>query len=215
MILQNPWGLLALLAVPVIIILYLLKQRHEEYITSSLQLWQSALQDMEANAPWQRLKKNILMLLQIAAVIALALLLSEFFLKGGGNKNTKVLLVIDCSLSMQSADMRPSRFEAAKRDALELVKAGGPGTSFSLIASDSTPRIVFHKVDDKNRALQEINNLNVTDTAEDPERTVELVNMLTREDAEIRISWFGDGAFLFWMTVSIIIPTIEMVIITQ
>lgn len=191
---HSPWGLLALLAVPVIIILYLLKQKHEEHITSSLQLWQSALQDVEANAPWQRLKKNILMFLQIAAVIALALLLSEPFIRSGGNKNAKILIVMDCSLSMQSADMRPSRFEAAKRDALELVKAGGPGTSFSLIASDSTPRIVFHKVDDKNRAIQEINNLNVTDTAEDPERTVELVNMLTREDAEIRISWFGDGA---------------------
>jgi Aerotolerance regulator N-terminal. len=81
LILHFPWGLLALLAVPVIILLYLLKQKHEEYIMSSLYLWQTALQDAEANTPWQKLKRNILMLLQIAAVILLALTLSGAFCK--------------------------------------------------------------------------------------------------------------------------------------
>ncbi len=193
MILHNPWGLLALLAVPVIILLYLLKQKHEEYITSSLQLWQSALQDVEANAPWQRLKKNILMIIQIFAVILLAMILSEPFLQGGGNKGGSVMLVIDCSLSMQSTDMQPSRFEAAKKDALKLVEAGSPGTSFSLIASAHTPSIIFHKVNDKNRAIQEIKNLKVIDTAENPEKTAELVNSLIREDPGIQTSWFSDG----------------------
>ena len=193
MILQNTWGLLALLAVPVIIILYLLKQKHEEYITSSLRLWQTALQDVEANAPWQKLKRNILMFLQIAAIVLLALILSEPFLRGGGKSGGAAMIVIDCSLSMQSTDIQPSRFEAAKKDALKLVEASSPGTSFSLIASDSKPYIVLHKVDDKNRVIQEIKNLRVTDTAEDPDRTVELVDMLIREDPEILTSWFGDG----------------------
>jgi len=193
LILQNPLGLLALLAVPVIIILYLLKQKREEYIVSSLQLWQAALQDVEANAPWQRLKKNILMILQILAVTLLAIIISEPILRGAGNKEGAVLLVIDCSLSMQSADTQPSRFEAAKKDALKLVEGAGRGTSFSLIASDSTPYIVLHKSDDKNRVMQEIKNLKVTDTAEDPEGTAELVKMLVRENPEIRVKWFGDS----------------------
>lgn len=188
-----PWGLLALLAVPVIIILYLLKQKYEEYITSSLYLWQNALQDVEANAPWQRLKKNILMFLQILAVILLALILSEPFNQSGNNKDGAVMLVMDCSLSMQSTDINPSRFEAARRDAVKLVEACGTGTEYSVIASGSTPYIVLHQVSDRNKVIQEINGLKVTDAAEDLEGTAELVHSLIRENSEIQVSWFGDG----------------------
>mgnify|MGYP000851661803 CR=1 FL=1 len=193
MILHSPWGLLALLAVPVIIILYLMKQKHDDYIISSLYLWQSALQDMEANAPWQKLKKNILMFLQILSIILLSLILSEPFIKNDKNKGGTVMLVMDCSLSMQSTDMKPSRFEAAKKDALKLVEACGAGTEFSVIASGSTPYIVLHQVNDRNKVMQEINSLNVTDAAEDSEGTAELVNTLIRENPEIQVNWFGDG----------------------
>ena len=86
---------MALLAVPVIILLYLLKQKHEDYIIPSLYLWESALQDIEASAPWQKLRKNILMFLQILAVILLALILSEPLLKS--SKNGEFVIVIDNS----------------------------------------------------------------------------------------------------------------------
>ncbi|MEN6316406.1 MAG: BatA domain-containing protein [Clostridiaceae bacterium] len=193
MILQFPWGLLALLAVPVIIILYLLKQKHEEFITSSLYLWQNALQDIEANTPWQRLKKNILMFLQIFAVILLALILSEPVIQNIGSRGGAVMLVMDCSLSMQSTDMKPSRFEAARADAVKLVEACRDGTEFTVIASGSTPYIVIHKTTNSNNVIREINNLKATDTAEDPDGTAELVQSLVRDNAEIQIYWFGDG----------------------
>ncbi|HHW49002.1 MAG TPA: VWA domain-containing protein [Clostridiaceae bacterium] len=194
MIFHYPLGFLALLAVPIIILLYLLKQKHENYIISSLHLWQNALQDMEANAPWQKLRKNLLMFLQIFAVVLLALILSEPFIRSGKSNGGEIMLVMDCSLSMQSTDMKPSRFEAAKRDALELIESSQPGTKFSLIASGSTPYIVLHNVDDKKRVMQELNALIPSDTAEDPEGTVELVNSLIRENSEIQVKWFGDGA---------------------
>jgi len=191
--LHFPWGLLALLAIPVIILLYLLKQKHEEYITSSLYLWQNALQDVEANTPWQKLKKNILMFLQIFAIILLALILAEPFIQSDKNKSGAVMLVIDCSLSMQSTDMNPSRFEAAGKDAVELVEACTAGTGFSLIASGRTPYIVLHQVRDRNKVIQEINNLKATDAAEDLKKTAELVQSLTRENPEMQVNWFGDG----------------------
>jgi len=185
---------MALLAVPVIIILYLLKQKHEDYIISSVYLWQNALQDIEANAPWQKLKKNILMFLQIAAVILLALLLAEPAIKMYNNNSESVMLVIDCSLSMQSTDIKPNRFEAAKKDAINLVESCNSNTKFTLIVSGSTPHIVLSQTNDKDRVIQEIQNLKVSDTAQDLEGTVELVNSLLLENSGIQINWFGDGA---------------------
>jgi len=193
LIFQYPWGFLALLAIPLIILLYLLKQKREEYKISSLYLWQNALQDIEANAPWQKLRKNLLMFLQIFAVILLALLLSEPFIRSNKNDSGEIMLVMDCSLSMQSTDIKPSRFEAAKKAALELIESCHPDTKFSLIASGNTPYIVLHNVNDKRRVIQEINALKPSDTAEDLEGTVELVNSLIRENSGIQVKWFSDG----------------------
>ena len=123
MILKYPWGLLSLICIPIIIILYLLKQKRENYPISSLYLWQNALQDIEANTPWQKLKKNLLMFLQILAVILLVLIFSEPFLKTNKHRDGDVMIIIDCSLSMQSTDIKPSRFEAAKNDAVKLVES--------------------------------------------------------------------------------------------
>jgi len=193
LILHSPWGLAALLAVPLIIILYLLKQKHEDYIISSVYLWQNALQDIEANAPWQKLKKNILMFLQIIAIILLALLLAEPAIKTYNNNSGAVMLVIDCSLSMQSTDIKPNRFEAARKDAINLVESCNSDTKFTLIVSGSTPQIVLSQTNDKDRVIQEIQNINVSDTAQDIEGTVELVNSLLRENSSIQVNWFGDG----------------------
>lgn len=188
----SPWGLLALLGVPVIIILYILKQRHTDYSISSLYLWQHAVADLEANAPWQKLKKNILMLLQILGVVLLSLIMSGPVVRTGGNQDKAVLLVLDMSLGMQATDIKPSRFEAAKKDMAELVSSCGPGTKFSIVASGRNPYIVQRMVDDKHKTLQEIKELSVTDCIADMDGTFELVDSLARENPEMKIYWFGD-----------------------
>ncbi len=48
----NPWGLLFALSIPAIVLLYLLKQRYQEVEVSSTYLWEKAVQDMQASAPW-------------------------------------------------------------------------------------------------------------------------------------------------------------------
>jgi hypothetical protein len=64
-------GFLAL--IPVIVLLYLLKLRRTEIVIPSTYLWIKSLQDLTANAPFQRLRKNLLLLLQIIAVLLLAI----------------------------------------------------------------------------------------------------------------------------------------------
>ncbi len=193
MILNYPAGLLAMLGVPVIILLYLLKQKREDYITSSLYLWKNALRDMEANAPWQKLKQNILMYLQILAVVILSLLLSQSVISGS-TRSEDVLLVLDCSLSMQSTDIKPTRFEAALKDAIELVESRRAGTTFSLIALTDSPYLAIQNSDDKLKVVQQLKNLHAIDTAEDPEAALDLVESLIRQNPDMEVSWFGDAA---------------------
>lgn len=55
----SPLALLGLLFVPVVLAMYLLKLRRDERIVPSTLLWQRLLTDVEANAPWQRLRRKI------------------------------------------------------------------------------------------------------------------------------------------------------------
>jgi uncharacterized membrane protein len=57
-----PLGALALLAVPAIVLLYFLKVRRPEVRVATLMFWRLHLADRQANAPWQRLRPSLLLL---------------------------------------------------------------------------------------------------------------------------------------------------------
>ena len=86
--------LFGLLAIP-IILLYMLRLRRREMRVSSTLLWQKLVRDREANAPWQRLRKNWLLILQLLILAALVLALARPFLPTNSiiNGNVVVLLV--------------------------------------------------------------------------------------------------------------------------
>src|SRR5918912_873881 len=77
MSLLAPLGALALLAIPVIVGLYLLKRRRPEVRSAALRLWRGDAVMEQANRPWQRLRKNRLLLLQLLVALLLGLALTR------------------------------------------------------------------------------------------------------------------------------------------
>jgi hypothetical protein len=122
-------GLAAGVAVPALVALYFLKLRRREVSVSSTLLWKRAIKDMEVNSPFQRIKKNWLLLLQILTLVALLIALARPVLDGGSVGGRRVVIVVDRSASMNATDVSPTRLGEAQRVADEVadsaVRGGG------------------------------------------------------------------------------------------
>src|SRR5438477_3366145 len=118
-----PAAIAAAVAVPALLVLYFLKLKRREMPVSSTLLWRKAIQDLQVNAPFQKLRKNLLLLLQFLLLLALLLALSRpvaNYRPGAGKGKTVILIDRSASTSAREADGK-TRLDEAKRRARELV----------------------------------------------------------------------------------------------
>lgn len=148
----------AAIAIPSLVILYFLKLRRREIEISSTILWRKAIQDLQANAPFQRLRKNILLLLQLIVLAGILFALAQPELDTSTDRGTRHILLIDRSASMRTTDADGrSRLDRAKQRARELVdslRAPGPfsgdkADEAMVIAFDVSGEVVAQFTSDK------------------------------------------------------------------
>lgn len=144
-----PAALIAsLLALP-IILLYMLKLRRREVEVSSTLLWQMLLRDREANAPWQKLKRNLLMLLQLLLLAALVIALARPFLWVETIASGTVVVLLDGSASMLATDAQPRRFEVAQAAIQQVIDGLTPDSQMTLILVGHQPEVLASATRDK------------------------------------------------------------------
>ncbi|MEM9167919.1 MAG: VWA domain-containing protein [Planctomycetota bacterium] len=121
-------ALAAAVAVPTLLILYFLKLRRRDVEVSSTLLWTRAVQDMQANAPFQRLRKNLLLFLQLLALLLGLAALAQPEIASEALVGDRHTILIDRSASMAAMDgevdgEQVSRLDQAKAEAIELVES--------------------------------------------------------------------------------------------
>jgi len=189
-----PLALLGLLFVPAVVAMYLLKLRRDEAVVPSTLLWTRLVADVEANAPWQRLRRSLLFFLQLLLVIALALLAARPFLERPAGLARDIVLVMDTSASMAATDVVPDRLTAAKQVAVDALKDLPTGGKVSLIAADRTARIVVNESSDLTRVRQAIEAIPVTQSRGDLGDALELASKLAARSGEAQILVATDAA---------------------
>ncbi len=116
------WQWLIMAAVPpLVVMLYFLKLRRVPVKVPSTYLWQRTIEDLHVNSIWQRLRKNLLLLLQLLILAALILACLRPGFRGEENLGNRSIFMIDNSCSMQATDVEPTRLASAKKRALEML----------------------------------------------------------------------------------------------
>lgn len=165
MSLLSPWSLLLILPLGgIIVLLYLLKLKRKEQVVSSVMLWQDAVADIQANAPFQKLKKSLLLLLQLIALLAVIGAVARPYVRTQGGQGSRIVVILDSSASMQATDVKPSRFDDAKAKALGIVGRMGGGDTMLVMTAGAKARVVASFTSDKKSLIEAINRLKPVDT---------------------------------------------------
>src|SRR6478609_4571214 len=190
----TPLALLGLLFIPAVVAMYLLKLRRDETVVPSTLLWTRLVADVEANAPWQKLRRSLLLLLQLLLVAILALLAARPFLERPAGLARDVVLVIDTSASMAATDVLPNRLEAAKSAALAALRDLPTGGKVSVIAADRSARIVVNETTDLGRVRQALDGIETTSAHGDLGDALELAGKLAARSGDAQVLVATDGA---------------------
>lgn len=161
----------AAITVPLLLLLYFLKLKRREQIVSSTLLWKRAVHDLQVNAPFQRLRRNILLLLQLLMLLAILLALAWPILSLVAGPGQRYVLLIDRSASMNATaadsqnSSQASRLDLAKEQSKVFIESMRSQALFSLrdksdqmmvMAFDNHAKVMCNFTSDKRQLISAV-----------------------------------------------------------
>lgn len=190
----TPFAALGALFIIPIILLYMLRLRRREMLISSNFLWQQIVRDHEANTPWQKLRRNLLMILQIIAVILLVLALMRPAQLIPKITAGKTVILLDASASMNATDIEGrTRFEEAQRQALLILADMSVEDEMSIIRVADTAEPLINYTDDISALRAAINDAEVGQGRGDWATALTLAAAGAKGAENFNIIIIGDG----------------------
>ena len=151
-----PLGLLGLLGVPVLIIIYIIKNKHTEQTVASTYLWTLSEKFLKRRNPISKLAGIISLILQILLVIAISLTIAHPVFTVSDSCN-EYCFILDATGSMNIESENGSRLENGKKEISKIIEESGDGSLYSLIVVGNGTNIIYEKTSDKEKAIFELN----------------------------------------------------------
>jgi hypothetical protein len=173
LIFTNPWGFLALLGIPLLILIHYLRRRAKVVTVSTLFLLKRTQRESKAGRRFETFSNSLPFWLQIFAVLLLTWILVKPRY-GNSRVTQQIAIVLDSSASMQS--LREG-FVEKLRPHLESMSGGADHASY--IVLDHNPRRGrIYQGDDAEELLERLRDWNPTDGALDPTATLRIARSL-------------------------------------
>ncbi|MEM9415706.1 MAG: BatA and WFA domain-containing protein [Planctomycetota bacterium] len=192
------------ITIPALVALYFLKLRRKRMVIPSTLLWQRAVQDLQVNAPFQKIKNNLLLWIQLLLLLALLIAMAQPTQDDVADPGRRVVIVIDHSASMNAADVDgKTRLEEAKRRALQVVdqiasddEGGGVGSAM-VIAVAHRASVLTDFTTDLAQVRRAIRDIEPTDQRSHLDAAIATIEPHARQgasgDNQLTAHVFSDG----------------------
>ena len=182
------------LAVP-LVLFYFLKLKRPRVQVPSLLLWRRIVEDRRVNSPFQKFKRNLLLLLQMALLMLLCLAALQPFWRAGQTQADRIPVLIDNSASMAALDAAggKSRLAAAKEQVGALIDGLVPGQQMCIISFDSTARKRADFTDNKRVLRDALDAIQVADVPSGIEDALRMAQAMSRTAPFGEVLLFSDG----------------------
>ena len=189
-----PLALIGLISLPIIVAFYMLRLRRRDLPVGSTFLWQQLIRDVEANAPWQRLRFSWLLLVQllIAAIVVLAA--ARPFTAATTDLAANVVLIVDTSASMATRTDDEDRLALARERAAEVVGRLPEGGRVTVVAAADTANVLVSETDDHDAALEAIDSIVASQLPGDLTDAFALSSALAARDSDSTIVVVTDAS---------------------
>ena len=184
-------------SIPVVIVFYLLKRKRVVKLVSSTLLWQKFLADTQASAPFQKLRKNWLLYLQILLLALAVLALTRPYFATKAKPAQKRIVILDGSASMQATDETPSRFEKARTEALKWVDNLKENEEMVIVLAGANTEVKQSSTSNKAALRRALNNCAPSDSPTRLAPALKMADSLVRDldpKTNPEIHLFSDGA---------------------
>jgi hypothetical protein len=180
-----------------LVVFYFLKLKRPRHTIPSLVLWRQVLADQRVNAPFQKFKRNLLLLLQILLLTLLVLAAMQPFLRREASRAQRLPVLIDISASMAALDAPGgiSRLDAAKKRVRDIIDSLPPDQDLALIAFGQSARRLTGFTNNRRELRLALDALAVEDVTGDLDEALRMAQALTRTAAFDKVLLLSDGNF--------------------
>ena len=189
----NPEALAFAVTLPIVIIFYLLKRRRVAHLVSSTIIWKRFLNETQANSPFQKLRHNWLLIIQLIFLsLAIFALIRPYF-SSKIESGRFVVVILDVSASMQATDVSLNRFELAKGEVNKMIDGMYDNDQMVLILSGGNTEVRQSPTSVKSILKKALDQVKVTDS---PTRLLEAIKLsqnLSRNRPKVEVHLFSDG----------------------
>ena len=189
----NPWGLLGLATIPLVVLIYLLRSRYKTKSVSSTFIWKRSLKYVKRRIPLNFIM-SLILILQILVVTVASFAIARPTIEP--METEEKIIILDASASMLAEKDGVTRFEEAKRQIKKAADKIGPNSKFTLILAGEEPVPVITRTMDKGDFLTKLEPVACTMKTANITKALEMAGEIRNENTGATIQIYTDKDFI-------------------
>ena len=190
----TPEALAFAATLPVVVVFYLLKRRRVARLVSSTVLWKRFLNETQASSPFQKLRHNWLLVIQLILLALAVFALTRPYFAGKLEGGRFIVAILDVSASMQATDISPNRLDQAKAGLAKLIDSMYDNDRMVLLLAGAVTEVRQSPTSAKPALRSALGQARATDSPGRLLDAIKLAQNLTRNRAKTEVHLFSDGA---------------------